>query len=142
MKTINAIFISMAFAAILVAPANAGITTNAVGRDRAGVTNFSIDAQTVTTCNEGEACCEETTSPGHYSISPIAGLARTANVGRTRHAVTFFTDAAIGVGRGGGNAGGPGDANFSRFPTGGSWAGIDAGATPQPRGLQLFSWSW
>lgn len=165
MKTTNAIFVLTAVAAFLVAPANAGITTNVVSGDQAvatarlstvpaswpaltlavnsgtpfstpaaGGTNISTDTRTCAV----EACCEETTSPGHYSISQTGGLAKATTVERTRHVVEFFSgDAAISIGGSSGNAGWSYNATFDHFPS-----AVNAGTTRQPHGVRLLSWSW
>lgn len=138
MRTINAIIVVTALAAILVAPV-AGAATNAVSDAPAAATDVSADNQTCAM----EACCQATASPGHYATLQTGSLAEATDIGRTRHAVKFFSgDAAISIGRNGGNAGWPDDTAFNRFPSGDGWAGRDAGPIRQPRGLRLLSWNW
>ncbi len=91
-----------------------------------------------------DACCSETRTFRNDFALQMDTLTKTPSDASAHRAVRFFRDAVISVGRSGDTAEWRDHepATFDRYPANVSWAGGDAAARIEPRGLKLFSWSW
>ncbi|ODU23933.1 MAG: hypothetical protein ABS95_02760 [Verrucomicrobia bacterium SCN 57-15] len=104
------------------------------------VTIVSSNAQTFS----ADACCGEMRTLRNDFTLRADALTKTSSDVSAHKDVRFFSGAVINVGRSSDSAewrdGEP--TTFNRFPANVSWAGGDAAARGEPRGLKLFSWSW
>lgn len=110
------------------------------------LTRFDVST-TVSTNDQSfneDACCSETRTLWNDFTLQADALAKTSRDVSAQKTVRFFSGAVISVGRSG-NSARPRDdefATFDRFSPNVSWAGGDAAARRELRGLKLFSWSW